>query len=163
MATPELDLALQRAGRDYLGALTRLGLEPDALFWAWDESVGGFVLVLATDFFDFKGPLEVSRLLFKAYNLAATPREIDPFIIRLHSSDQPIVDWLTRLVSGVAVVLDEHNKELKRSNLTGGTSGGLRVSRDWVYRLPTRTHPRKPADLSRRWERLQRNVDRLAA
>jgi hypothetical protein len=43
------------------------------------------VLVIVTSLFDFVGPLRLMRLLFDAYDAAATPKEIDPFILRLHS------------------------------------------------------------------------------
>jgi hypothetical protein len=55
------DLGVERydAGRDYLAALRHLRLEPEALFWAYDKSMGQLVLVLVTSLFDFAWPLRV--------------------------------------------------------------------------------------------------------
>src|SRR5947209_5983531 len=84
----------KEAGADYLKAVRALGLDPDALLWAYDTVIKKHVLVLVTDMFDFRGPYEVSQLLFQAYNNAGTPREIDPFIVRLHSPKHTIVPEL---------------------------------------------------------------------
>ena len=81
----DLGVARYDAGAEYLDALRRLKLEPEALFWAYDPTLGQFVLVIVTSLFDFAGPLALTKLLFDAYNASATPSEIDPFILRLHS------------------------------------------------------------------------------
>ena len=162
MDTPELDVTRHKAGARYLEALRKLGLEPVALFWAYDAAVKHFVLVLITEFFDLKGPYEISKLLFKAYNAAATPQEIDPFIVRLHSPAQSAirslrmpthirpVDQRTGRPTGTAV-------EIKTS-----THGDLTVSPQWTYKFG-RVSKKISVDLRRRWSRFERNVTDLAA
>ena len=61
-----------RAGRDYLASLQKLGLDPECLFWAHDAAVGRHVLVLVTALYDHVGPLALSRMLFSAYEQAAS-------------------------------------------------------------------------------------------
>jgi hypothetical protein len=68
MDSPELEVKFMSAGADYLKAVRALGLDPDALLWAYDTIIRKHVLVLVTDMFDFRGPYEVSQLLFQAYN-----------------------------------------------------------------------------------------------
>jgi hypothetical protein len=164
MDTPELDMIRRQAGKDYWDALRKLGLEPDGLFWAHDGKLG-FVLVLITEMFDYKGPLEISKLLFKAYNAAATPREVDPFIVRLHSPEQTIVrDSFPMGVSPSVQKVNEVTKlpEGSPTAIKNVKFGDFTMSHDWVYKfkLPDK---KKTIDLGRRWSRFERNVERLAA
>ncbi|MCU6454370.1 hypothetical protein LPN01_09785 [Sphingomonas sp. A2-49] len=94
MAKSNLSAARIAAGRDFLTALRRLGLRPEGLFWAVDHSISEQVLVLITGMYDHAGPLALNKKLFEAYNLAATPREISPFIVRTHSPREDIAKHL---------------------------------------------------------------------
>lgn len=149
------------AGRDYLAALKKLGLQPEGLLWAYDRTVSEFVLVLVTGQFDFVGPTAIYETLTRAYNLAATPAAISPFILRLHSPRQEIVrelrtaygwdirvDPLTPDPPGITVDI-----ELNAGDLT------FRV--EWVYHL--RERKIAPAERARRWRTFQGNVAKLAA
>jgi hypothetical protein len=76
------------AGREYLQALQRLGFRPDALLWALkgkSAPPADFELLLVSSWADSIGPRRVYDLLFEAYDLSATPKEIDPFIVSLFS------------------------------------------------------------------------------
>jgi len=75
------------AGQDYLDALVSLGLVPAFLGWGWDTFVSEWVLVLVTSIVDAGGPLALNKLLFRAYNAKATPKEISPFVIRVISPE----------------------------------------------------------------------------
>ncbi len=161
-----------KAGADYLAAIQALGLDPDALFWARDEVTKQYVLVMVTPFFDFKGPYAISQLLFRAYNNAGTPRDIDPFIIRLHSPDHTIVNKLVPYIRGAIVrVIDEKTAkpradEAGTSTTSSITVGGLMVKTNWVYQTQFdkgRRPRRKVFELARQWNRIERKVDRLAA
>jgi hypothetical protein len=160
--TPDLDVSRRSAGSHYLVALRKLGLEPAALFWAYDTVVKSFVLVLITEFFDYKGPYEISKLLFKAYNAAATPREIDPFIIRLHSPAQSSI-------RNLRIPTHLHPVDQKTGKPTGEAAeikhyklGDLIVSGQWVYKFG-RSPKKKSVELGRQWSRFERNVMELAA
>ena len=74
-----------KAGQDYLDALVSLGLTPHYLGWGWEQIAEKWVLVLITPIVDAGGPLELNKLLFRAYNAKATPKEISPFIVRVFS------------------------------------------------------------------------------
>lgn len=168
MATPELEERFLTAGREYGDALASLGLDPHALFWAYDDSEARHVLVLLTDFFDFKGPLEISKQLFRAYNASVTPQEIDPFTIRLHSVNQPAGAELLNWAAGdwKGKVLDRHSREQKGDefDIANIKSFGLEIRPGWVVRARKASRKSRPSvELSRRWERFTRNVDRVAA
>ncbi|MGV1757636.1 hypothetical protein ACQZ6F_17430 [Rhizobium sp. A22-96] len=168
MAAPDIEDKYLKAGREFASALDALGLDANALFWAFDSAESRHVLVLVTDFFDFKGPLEISKQLFKAYNASATPKEIDPFVIRLHSINQAMgerysehasSDWKLRVRAG--------NKAGPIPGLTSAvinnlTIGDLEMRPEWVIRGRKVTRS-KSNDLSRRWGRFTRNVEKAAA
>jgi hypothetical protein len=162
--TVELDQVRKDAGAVYLEALERLGLHPSALFWAKDKVTNGFVLVLATEMFDYKGPLALSKLLFKAYNAAATPQEIDPFVVRLHSPDHAIIRMLDgwRNLSNLKITHKNGVPIDPSVSIQGVTVDDLEFRPDWVYlyNLP----PKKGSiELLRRWRRFQAAVNKLAA
>ena len=153
------------AGADYLRAVQALGLDPDALLWAYDTVIKKHVLVLVTDMFDFRGPYEVSQLLFQAYNNAGTPREIDPFIVRLHSPKHAIVPELLRFAQVTSA--QKTNKETNEPEgdkipIKEAEVGGLKVRKAWVYQI-RQPRPQKVVQLAKRWARFQRNVEKLAA
>jgi len=165
MDTPEIGVARLKAGKAYLTAIKSLGLDPDALCWAFDSIIGHFVLVLITPMFDFKGPYEISKLLFRAYNLAGTPEDIDPFIIRLHSPDHNIIRMLLEIAGSKSV--QAQNKitgkwHTLQSTAQKAEGGGLEFRNEWIYQYKI-SPKQKSLDLSRKWSRFAHNIDRLAA
>lgn len=159
------------AGGDYLAALRVLKLEPEALFWAYDKGIEQFVLVLVTSLFDFAGPLALTQLLFDAYNAAATPKEIDPFIVRLHSPKHT----LYRAVRGhIATRFDQADLKgsaLDRATVAGDVTpsiiaafqvGDLESFGSWVYKSTPKSKV-KAVDPERRWTRFERAVHAFAA
>jgi hypothetical protein len=157
--TIQLEDRYLRAGADYLRSLQRLGLDPEGLFWAHDAAVGAHVLVLVTSFYDHAGPLALSRTLFEAYEQAATPKEIEPFIIRLHSPDHTVIRSLVR----VGIIHDPEDEDAPRPTFdVFYNGGGMTFKKPWIYKWGT-PRKRSPAELSRRWNRFHRNVQRLAA
>ncbi len=169
MDSLDLDVTRERAGGEFLRSLERLGLQPEALFWAFDCAEDRFVLVLATELFDLKGPLAVYDLLVRAYRASALPREIDPFVIRLHSPEHRIIRSLDRYYSstpehGRLYGLDPDGPDLS-AQVTAFVRvevEGVQFRTDWVYRflLPKR---RDFGAVKREWRRFQHEVERLAA
>lgn len=153
------------AGAEYLRALRHLGLDPDGLLWAEDKSVGHVVLVLITSLFDHAGPYEISKHLLAAYNRAATPRSISPFVVRLHSPDQiaarrlaQSIDYQIRLIGH-----DLEGRPMAAPHEITIISGDLSFKREWIYKFKLPSKAPKSTELSRRWHRFERNIDRLAA
>lgn len=170
MDTPALPVGYMVGGARYLEAVERLGLRPTALFWAYDKIVGHFVLVLVADEYDQAGPLELSKVLFKAYNANATPSVIDPFIVRLHSPLQPVIEEIGKFMPFKIEFqpTPAGDGELLRGSPTAATrainnAGGLDVEGDWVYRFDKGGKSSSAMEVSRRWRRFAENVDRAAA
>ena len=176
MATEQPAVIHMQAGADYLAALQNLGLDPECLFWAEDEVVGHPVLVLVTRQFDRAGPLSLSRLLFKAYNAAATPREIDPFVLRLHSPEQAIIqqmvadgmqDFVRNPPSVMAAPIMYPGHQPRREDAVPAKvvieAGGMKFQPDWVYKWSIPSKKPSSVFMSKQWRRFTENVDRLAA
>lgn len=166
MAARELDLKLLDGGKEYLASLERLGLRPDGLFWAFDKTISKFVLVLVTDEYDYAGPLKLSSTLFEAYRKSATPIEIDPFIVRMHSPYHAIIQQMIGFqVKGVSITVSDTKDGPQRDiPLTGPMMtyvADLEISSDWVYRFEI-PEKRKTVDLMRKWKRFENNVARAA-
>jgi hypothetical protein len=168
------DLGVERydAGRDYLAAIRNLNLEPEALFWAYDKTVGQLVLVLVTSLFDFAGPLALTKLLFEAYNAAATPKEIDPFIIRLHSPNHALYRAAQIYIGNRFDQADLKGPALDRATIAGTVTpsiiasfraGDLESFGTWVYKSTPSVTKAKSFDSERRWTRFERAVHALAA
>ncbi|WP_395391447.1 hypothetical protein WBP07_12560 [Novosphingobium sp. BL-8A] len=152
-----------KAGQEFDDALQKLGFRADGLFWAWDRTIEQFVLVLVTEHFDYAGPHAVSGVLLDAYRAAATPAEISPFIVRVHSPRQAIIRNM--------MVVDAHDQTGKRvENINAaGEIADLQYVNHWVYRWPptdmikATKKKREPTARSREWRKIVSAVDRLAA
>ncbi len=167
------DLGVKRydAGLDYLAAVRRLKLEPEALFWAYDKTIEKIVLVLVTSLFDFAGPLALTTLLFEAYNAAATPKEIDPFILRLHSPKHALYRAAQVHIGNRFDRADLKGRELDRASISGEVmppivasfrAGDLESFGTWVYKSTPSTRV-KALELGPRWRHFERAVHAVAA
>jgi hypothetical protein len=166
MDTPALPIGYFDEGARYLADIEKLGLRPAAFFWAYDRLVDIFVLVLITEEFDAVGPLAISKLLFKAYNAAATPSSINPFIVRLHSPDHQIVREMDKIMPfkfSLDASVSQDGKEVAEVARAVLRVGELEIDGDWVYRFNEPLAPAKKVDVLRRWHRFERNVDAIAA
>lgn len=167
MAAPEIEERFLIAGHEYGEALADLGLDAHALFWAFDQHEERHVLVLLTDFFDVKGPLEISKQLFRAYNASVTPREIDPFVVRIHSVNQSIGAELLN-TAGSDWSFKVFDKDMKpkpmpsEARIEAMTIADLEMRPNWVIRARS-SKPRKSVKINRRWDRFSRNLDKAAA
>lgn len=168
------DLGIERydAGHEYLAAIRALNLEPEALFWAYDKGIEQFVLVLVTSLFDFAGPLALTNLLFEAYNAAATPKEIDPFIIRLHSPNHALYRVAKDNIGNRFDRVDLKGRALDRASVAGTVTPSVVVSfrvgdlegfGAWVYKSTTKAAKAKSVEFERRWRRFERAVHSVAA
>lgn len=171
MDTSRVDPVRLRAGAEYLSALRSLGIEPDALFWAYDLARHDAMLVLVSSFFDAVGPFAMQETLFKAYKAAATPREIDPFVVRLHSPKHRVIRELWEKlgplddieIEGVISETGEAKTYRVSDDDVGFTMarGDFAVPVKFMYKfkMPGSSKP----DLAMKWKSISRTVDRLAA
>lgn len=168
----DLGVARYDAGAKYLDALRRLKLEPEALFWAYDRTLEQFVLVIVTSLFDFAGPLALMKLLFDAYNAAATPKEIDPFILRLHSPKHALYRAAQLHIGNRFDMAALKGPALDRATIAGEVTppviasfraGDLQGFGTWVYKSTSVSPRAKTADAERRWRRFESAVHALAA
>ena len=168
MDSLNLDVTRKRAGEEFLRSLELLGLRPEALFWAFDRAEDRLVLVLATELFDLKGPLALFELLVKAYRASALPREIDPFVVRLHSPEHRLIRYLDGWhqddpdgTRRYGLASEQLNRPTPATSMTVEVDD-VEFKTDWVYRfrLPER---RDVGAIKREWARFHREIERLAA
>lgn len=153
------------AGEEFDLALKSFGFRPEGLLWAWDKTIEHFVLVLVTEHFDFAGPKAIYQVLTDAYRASVTPKEISPFIVRIHSPRQAIIQNM--------VVVDLHDQTSRRmeSFQAAAEVGDLTYVNHWVYRWPhvdPTNHNlllkrKEPTARSREWSRISKAVSKLAA
>lgn len=160
-----------KAGQDYLDALASLGMNPHYLGWGWERANEQWLLVLVTSIVDAGGPLALNRLLFKAYNAKATPREISPFIVRVFSPEVIPPDfWIfgsskNMRIRRVRTAAGEDDKDpepiavLNVKQIFMGVELELANS----YETPRRARRPKLMERQREWERFRNRVERLAA
>jgi hypothetical protein len=167
----QLGLARYDAGERFLSAVKSLGLNPTALFWAYDARDDEFVLVLVSNFFDFAGPLKLMRLLTTAHSNAALPPEISPFMLRVHSPRQRIFHELKLHLKTWVGEKGVEKPDFDRSVIAGDREpfanvefsyGDLVGNGAWIYQLASdKAAPAATAE--REWSRFDRNVRSLAA
>lgn len=159
-----LDGARVAAGEEYLAALKRLGLEPDALCWVYDPDSDETHLAIVTSMAERVGGLSIYKLLFRAYEAAATPREIDPFIVSVYGPRSDFGARLRKLLGGMAKrglfsVPERTAAQVLFTDAEG--SGRLVVLSRGVY--AAEEGRRSAADDLRRFQRFERRVKALAA
>jgi hypothetical protein len=170
MASEALPAQYMKAGREYLDALVKLGLHPEFLGWGQQHHTRQWMLVLVTSTVEIGGPLAMNELLFKAYNMNATPKEISPFIVRVFGSKTliaPELKSLNQMRPGMLTVqkIDEHTGKptgkVTPIESYGRDFGDIHIeSRDVYVVAPRRqSHEKRTQE----WLRFKDNVERLAA
>lgn len=171
-AEAALDEVRSRAGIEYLKALRSLGLDPDILCWVYEPGEGEMGLALITTLAERVESMRIYDLLFRAYEAAATPREVDPFIVSVYGSGSVFATWLkgilARYTANGMPLAGDTKKGTKFSfrhqsiNLWDHSLGGDRiVLARGVYAL--KQARRSHATDLKRWKTFERNVLRLAA
>lgn len=174
MATEQLKEHYMSAAREFSKALGDCGFDMAGVLWAYDKEDERFVLVVITDLFDAKGPLELSKQLFKFYNVFLAPEGIDPFCVRLLSTNHTAAkyylnvvynEWkLTRYTKG-------RSKFFERNNTTIGTKmsredfsfADVIIRPEWVVMMKPVHNPRKRREINKKWNSIKRNLDKFAA
>jgi hypothetical protein len=158
------------AGQDYQDALVSLGLIPHFLGWGWERETKEWQLVLVTSIVDAGGPLALNRLLFRAYNAKATPKEISPFLVRIFSPDIIPLDFWPLGIKDLRI------SKVKRPGKTEDDDWApvrvenvqktfLGIDLEQVSSYKTLPRPQRQGFMDRRkeWEKFKSKVERLAA
>lgn len=162
------------AGKRFVSALQGLGLKTPLALWVRLRSDDAFILMIVTDFFDLKGPLELTRYMFAAYNADALPHEIDPFNVQFCS---PFSLLGRRLIEVASIKFVAHNSDTGERNIPGElTFDNMASWYEWFIvnefdpqlayeRGKSKLRAVKPdqTKLRRQWRHFAHNVDRLAA
>lgn len=158
-----LDAQRVQAGKEYLDALHRLGLEPDVLCWVYDAIDNEIELAIVTSMAERVESLQIYRLLFRAYEAAATPREIDPFIVSIYGSNSffgiTLRENISDLTADGAFSSPENAKRFV--TVIQGSAGFKVVLARGVY--ARKELRRSAAEDLRRWGRFKQNVEAVAA
>jgi hypothetical protein len=163
-----------KAGQEYLDALVSLGLTPAFLGWGWESVEKEWVLLLVTSIVDAGGPLALNKLLFRAYNARATPKQISPFTVRIFSPEliaggARSTFWLLgEKNSTVNPVPGKSNPEAKSTPVKNvqQTFMGLELEMINSYQTMPGAVARTLAGYHSRhqeWQRFRRRVEALAA
>lgn len=165
MDTPDISPQQILSGMEFEQSLANLGLDAEVAFWAYDIEQAEHVLVFVTDFMDQLGPLAISNLLFKAYNASALPQQIDPFLVRFFSINQPVGQELAGIPSGnwsLTITRRDGRAEPEELSIAKLKTYGLEIRPEWV--IKKRPHKqRSTVEILRRWRRFENNVEKLAA
>lgn len=171
MASEKVPAEYLKAGEDYLGALQTLGLHPEFLGWGRDLASGQLMLTMVTSVIEIGGPLALNKLLFRAYNMEVTPKEISPFIVRIFGSRTLVAPILVQLGqvrqsdNMTAQKIDKLTKRpvgepIKIESIGQDIAGMHFESRD-CYIVPKRKQ--RYEERAREWNRFKHNVEKLAA
>lgn len=156
-----------QAGERYIKAIEQLGFSVEYALWTISteaESSSDIQLSIVSKMIETAGTKAVYALLFKAFEHAATPPEIDPWIVSLYGSQTKFADHLT----SIPMLHDVGFMAIKTPDgiVNQETPMWIRVidratRPSWIYKLKHfEDQPR-----SDRWayERFRRNVEALAA
>jgi hypothetical protein len=157
-----LPLGYMKSGQDYLSAIKKLGLHPIFFGWGREISTQQWLLGMVTSIIDAGGPLELNRLLFKAYNAEVTPKEVSPFIIRVYSPE--IAPQTFRTLAGKNLtVLDENLRD--KISVTDMIFTFLDVEYQMInaYKIRVGNFNQKQDSKIIAWKRFKNNVEKLAA
>lgn len=170
MASETLPSQYLKAGQEYVDALVKLGLYPEFASWGQQIQTKQWMLVLVTPAIEIGGPLAMNELLFRAYNMGATPKEISPFIIRVFGRRTIMAQEFINLNGmrpGMVRVqkIDQLTKrpvgEPTLIESIGQDYGDLHIETRDVYELGARK--RGHEQRTREWLRFKQNVEKLAA
>jgi hypothetical protein len=184
MDSDHISPALLKAGSEYLAALKRLHLDPEGLLWSRvnetrdiddghgyrlpsDVPDGDWHLVLITSAIDEAGPLAMQDMLFKAYNLSATPQDISPFIVEVMSARSPFYAGLLRALNTDVPLIFGGGPDGRQRSVADTLDHpvmvyGLWFDRQWIYQL-TGFAPLKHRQRRSQWLDFRQSVNALAA
>lgn len=170
MAREPLPANYLKAGEEYLAALIKLGLNPEFLGWGLHTQSQHWFLILVTSVVEVGGPLALNELLFRAYNMHATPQNISPFIVRVYGSKTFVVPELQQLYAFATgdrriqmyKPSGEPHGEPSEAVSMGKTLSDFHIESTDVYRLNL-SNKKSHEKRTNEWLRFKRNVERLAA
>jgi len=139
----------------------------DYALWTIPKGGNGHLdvqLCIVSRLIEAAGTKTIYDLLFKAYDRAGTPQDIDPWIVSLYGSGTKFARHLTTLHemedTAYLTVMTEHGP--KKQPVTTWIEVVDRFTRPaWIYKLGH--FEERPRDDKWAFERFRRNVEALAA
>jgi hypothetical protein len=150
------------AGQEYVDTLDRLGMAIDGAMWAVSAN-GRVELLLVSRLVDRLGPNVIHRAPFKAYELAKTPRMIDPWdvtVFGLGTRFKKVIDS-SPIISAAPVVMTMLGGHKVLGDPAWMPFEGWRVRGDWMIRLPPRNveiQAQSTQAQLRRWQRFEEHL-----
>lgn len=167
MAKDFVDLSRFEAGKRYIDALEKLGFSVDYALWTvpTDTDVTDDTqLSIVSHIIETVGSKTVYELLFKAYERAGTPPDIDPWIVSLYGSNTAFGRHVTTIheveEEAYLTIMTEHGPQ-KQAVPTWINIVDRFTKPRWIYKLAH--FDNKPGDDWWAFERFRRNVEALAA
>ena len=163
MASKAVSAEYLSAAQDYLAALHRLGLRPLFLGWGLEAGTERWVLGLVTSIVEAGGPLALNRLLFRAYNAKATPKDISPFIVRVYGPEIAPNEFY--MLSEKNLKINSVNQEIRDIGVSNVQFDflGVHYEMNNACFIPKRVQRPKYQETRAEWQRFKRNVEKLAA
>lgn len=146
------------AGRDYVAALDTMGVRIDAAMWGIDQ-LSRPQLLLITSLFDRVGPRTMYDALFKAYDIARTPRSIDPWEVSIHSPDTQFGHAVHTgsMIAPTPTVLNFSDGSSREAGFAWMQFSEFLVRADWVIRDLVKARSDAEAAL-RRWRHFEESL-----
>lgn len=156
-----------RAGERYIRAIEGLGFSVDYALWtisAESHSASDIQLSIVSRMIETAGTKAVYQLLFMAFEHAATPREIDPWIVSLYGTKTKFADHLPSipLMQDIGFMTVKTDNGLVNQETPVWHKVLDRLTRpSWIYKLKQFEGTAHSDDWA--YERFRRNVEALAA
>lgn len=178
MATNEVTETQMANAREFTKSLSTIGFDMDGVFWVYDKEDERQVLLVVTDFFDVKGPLEIYRQIFKAYNASLTPKEIDPSCVRFLSRNQTVAKDIMDSVLSNPRKTDYKKDYLEFNPLPSGTEKIVKITYyNWqdyngpeviirperVVMVKPQHKIRKNTEIIKKWKLFENKLNNLTA
>lgn len=156
-----------RAGERYIRAIEGLGFSVEYALWtisAESQAGSDIQLSIVSRMIETAGTKAVYELLFKAFEYAATPREIDPWIVSLYGTRTKFADHLPSipLMQDIGFMTVKTDDGLVNHETPVWHQVLDRLTRpSWIYKLKHFEDTAHSDDWA--YERFRRNVEALAA
>lgn len=163
-----VDQARLVAGARYVAALEGLGFAVDAAMWTIAASPvtsdSDLQLLIVSRFVERAGTGAIYDLLFKAYDLAATPKDFDPWIVSLYGPRTLFATEMKNQPEVTGVSFDRYLDGTVSHSPRGvawHVVRGRMFRQDWIYKRQFRSSTIQSDSAA--YRRFKSNVEAFAA